>query len=171
MSVHLTLLLLLSLLLVACDHRTTDSPLAPTVLPPVSNVPPGRPAAPSLFSGQGRALTVGDTVTGMVQESDPKCFPNWDSSSPCQRFTVTPEHAGILTVRAEWLGGATGSFGDLFVVDREGIWVVSDQDTPGEEVRLRVLEGQRYDVLVMSYPPLRTLDFELTADLTSEGAP
>ena len=158
------IVLFLTLLLAACDQATTDLPFAPApASPPVSNVP--SPAQPSrLFTGMGERLTPGESITGTVFADDHICFPGWDSNSPCRRFTVTAPHSGVLTARATFVEGDGGWVGDLFLVDAREVWAVSKGSPPA--VAMAVVEGQRYDVLVMSYPPPSPLNFELSADVT-----
>jgi hypothetical protein len=83
----------------ACESST---PTAPSANPQPSAVPPAQPTGSGPTPVSGTPIAAGSRVQGIVQASDPVCFPNWDSSGHCRQFDHTASSDRTLRVTLKW---------------------------------------------------------------------
>ena len=151
----------------ACDAR------APLVFPS-PRVPAQAEAAPPplpLSNGPGLVpavqVVVGQTVSGAVEEADPRCFHNWDATGRCRQYEVRVAADGTLVATLTGSGPSRGLYNtEVFLMAGDGSWTFDrDADAwPERHVSLPARRGEAYRVVVISYGPFPDA-FEVRADV------
>lgn len=146
----------LAFLLAACD--SSRSPIGPTLPPaipqPTSTPPSVNRAEPGPRPITGTAVAPGTTIDVTIQQTDPACFPNWDSSGRCRQFDVAMPADGTLVATLTYPGPSRGDWNpDVFIAAPDGQWVPPDFGWPDRQVRSPAKQGMTYRVVVLSYGP------------------
>ena len=154
-------------LMVACHGSDTSGlqPLAPTPTPqpPAPRPPAANPGpGPTLLSGLA-PISPGQLVETSVTPTDPACFVNWDATGRCRQFDITAARDGILDLWLGWSDPSPASIMTLFVVQPDGTWIASPDNTLDAYLNVSAAAGSTYHLVVMSYTAPQ--DFQLMAAL------
>jgi hypothetical protein len=138
-----------SLLAAACD---SPSPVAPTPRPPSTTTPVGQPAEPGPLPIPGTSIVAGVPMKGMVGNSDPRCFPNWDLTGGCRQYDFSAIADGIVRVKLTLEGPSRGLWNaELLFVTPHGVWEYVPSAWPETMGIFSVKSGVTYRILLIGY--------------------
>jgi len=143
-------------LVAACDSSLPTAPTARTPVQQPTGTPPGvvNTSEPGPVPIAGTTIWPGDSIDVMIEDSDPRCFPNWDSIGRCGQFDATVPADGTLVATLTASGPSRASWNpDVFIAASDGRWIYPDFGWPATRVSLPVERGLTYRVVVLSYGP------------------
>ena len=143
-------------LVTACDSGLPTAPTAAANVPQSTGTSPGvvNTSEPGPVPIVGSAISPGSRIEATVEDGDPRCFPNWDSSGRCRQFDVTMTADGTLVATLTGSGPSRGGWNpDVFLAAPDGRWMYPDLQWPANRVSWLAEGGVTYRVVVLSYGP------------------
>ena len=108
-------------------------------------------------------IGAGETAAGVIEFTDPVCFPNWDSTGHCREYQLTAAIDGTLEATLIWEGLDRGFYNpDLFLVAPDESWIWANELFRKKQGTARISAGETHRLVVLSYGPFPDR-FELTA--------
>jgi hypothetical protein len=136
------------LMITACGPNGATPLIVPTVTPAAG--PPQNSPAPIA----GTPIGPGDVVDGLIQQSDPVCFYNWDATGHCRQYFLQAPGDGTILATLRWPPPSRGMYDpEVFLVSANGLWEWAADKFPEKHVSVPAKEHESYRVVILAYGP------------------